>query len=129
MSSELNSRWPEIDGQVERAITDALLKTGDEMKFEFIGELNRSKSGRMYGTHRASAPGQSPATDTADLESSIEVVEETSARIAVQSNSKHAVPLEYGTIHMASRPLWTPVAERMAKQSGQNIATEIGRVK
>lgn len=45
----------------EPAINAYLVETGKAVKSKFIDELAGSKSGRMYGGHRASAPGEYPA--------------------------------------------------------------------
>ena len=53
-------------------------------------------AGRMYGTHRASAPGQPPAVDTGALIGSIHVEfpdEDTSLIVA---NTPYAAALEFG---------------------------------
>lgn len=63
------------------------------------------KSGRMYGDHRASAPGEAPASDTGRLVGSGDVFldpADLSARVNWSTN--YAKALELGTEKMEPRP-------------------------
>lgn len=79
-----------------------------------------SKSGRSYQkynptrTHRASAPGEAPATDTGNLVSNI-MVEDKGDSIEVQSNAEYSKFLEFGTSKMEARPFLFPAYE-MSRQ-------------
>lgn len=71
--------------------------------------LETPKSGRTYTrrgvSHRASAPGQPPASDTGQLVNSINtefIPSELTGIIHV--SAQHALYLEYGTATMAPRP-------------------------
>ena len=81
--------------------------------------LSGPKTGRMYGKHRASAPGQSPASDTGRLVQGI-VVEPADEPLAfdVKSLADYAGFLEYGTSRMAPRPYLEP----SAKEQADNVA-------
>ena len=76
------------------------------------------KSGRIYEkynprrTHRASAPGQAPASDTGNLVSQIRVREENKDLIKVESNALYSSFLEFGTSKMLARPFLFPATER-----------------
>jgi len=89
------------------------------------GEAKRSilsgdKSGRIYQrrtvTHRASAPGEAPASDTGRLANSITgtyVPSETSAVITAGGGIvKYARMLEFGTRLIAARPFLFPALEK-----------------
>lgn len=52
---------------------------------------------------RGSAPGEYPMTDIGDLVRSIRVTP-TISGADVRSSAQHAIPLEFGTRHMAPRP-------------------------
>ena len=73
-------------------------------------------TGRVYKrggvTHQASAPGQPPASDTGALSGSI-YTEPDAEGWVVGSRLAYAAYLEYGTRKMASRPVWTPEAEKI----------------
>lgn len=67
-----------------------------------------SHSGRKYGRHQASAPGETPAVDTGNLVNSIrsELVEstDTNATANVSTGVEYAAWLEFGTSKMKARP-------------------------
>lgn len=88
------------------------------------GEIRRiiqssPASGRVYKRgnvlHRASAPGEPPAIDTATLLNSIssEVTSQKPRRaVAITGpNTEYAAPLELGTSRMAARPYMRPAAD------------------
>ncbi len=82
--------------------------------------MQGTKSGRLYTrrsvTHRASAPGQPPASDTGRLANSINkyLVPNALEAIVVAGRGlvKYARMLEFGTINMAARPFFFPAAEK-----------------
>lgn len=71
--------------------------------------MAEEKSGRWYGDHHASAPGEAPAVDLGNLISSIQVIEVTSSRATVGTSVDYAEHLEFGTSQMAPRPFFRPV--------------------
>lgn len=84
--------------------------------------IDSPATGRQYGNHRASAPGQPPAPDTGDLVRSIEWRLDTSnwgwVTANVGSRLKYALFLEYGAAkgvrerpRGAVRKKWTPTGE------------------
>lgn len=82
--------------------------------------LDGQKSGRTYKRgnvlHRASAPGEAPASDTGRLANSInsEVIRGTLEAVVRAGNGvvKYARMLEFGTISIAARPFFQPAAEK-----------------
>lgn len=69
--------------------------------------LAQGGKGRQYGRHRASAPGDPPATDTGRLVTSIGnelATDEKGLHARVGTNVKYALFLELGTRRMAPRP-------------------------
>ncbi len=77
--------------------------------------LSGARSGRVYrrgkrGTilHRASAPGEPPATDTGNLVNSIYAKMTDQVTGEVGSTAKYAAVLELGGAHMAARPALRP---------------------
>lgn len=63
------------------------------------------KSGRMYGKHRASAPGEAPASDTGRLVGSGDVfLDPADLSARVNWSAAHAKSLEIGTEKMEPRP-------------------------
>ena len=71
-----------------------------------------SKSGRVYGRHQASAPGEAPATDTGRLIQSIQwQISNHGFTAEVGSTVFYAPLLEEGTDSMAARPWLRPAYE------------------
>ena len=80
-----------------------------------------AKSGVMYQMynprreHRASAPGQAPASDTGNLVSKIIVRQKSQDVTSVESNANYSAFLEYGTSKMQPRPFMLPAFEKSKK--------------
>ena len=89
------------------------------------------KSGRTYEkynprrTHRASAPGQSPASDTGNLVRNIRVVQENKDLIKVESNASYSQFLEFGTSKMLARPFLFPASERSRPKIAQAVFNRV----
>jgi hypothetical protein len=102
---ELARRLPEATGEV---VEDTIRNMETRIKVGMAGP----KSGRLYGPHQASAPGQMPAVDLGNLVANVnaEMVDATNGVVHTGSVD-YAVHLEYGTVNMAARPFMTPAAE------------------
>jgi hypothetical protein len=72
------------------------------------------KSGKVYGRHQSSAPGQYPASDTGRLAGGVRMVMPTEASMTGQvgTNVAYGPHLEFGTSKMAARPWLLPSFER-----------------
>lgn len=69
------------------------------------------KSGKIYGFHQASAPGEPPASRTGNLLNSFQIqVTETATMVTVSvgNTARYANFLEFGTRKMAARPFMRP---------------------
>jgi hypothetical protein len=82
----------DIEGAVKAAMADA-------------------KSGRVYGDHQASAPGEAPAIDTGAYANDVRAQPTGPARGIVGTNQEQAEVLEYGGADVAARPVWRPVVQ------------------
>ena len=89
------------------------------------------KSGRIYEkynprrTHRASAPGQSPASDTGNLVRNIIVRQVDIDNVAVESNATYSSFLEFGTSKMLARPFLFPATERSRPKITQAVFNRV----
>lgn len=141
--------------RIERATREVQLAVNTELKKALFAsakqvesEAKRSitsgqKTGRVYKrrsvTHRASAPGEAPASDTGRLVNSINSYLSTdglySFVIAGRGLVKYAAMLEFGTIKMAARPFMFPaleksrdwIRERLAKAVRTAASKSVGR--
>lgn len=102
-------------GQAVRAAAAGIL--GDAVKSIQRG----SKTGALYQKykprrkHRASAPGQAPASDTGRLAGSVQM-HKVGLQADVGSNLDYAEYLEHGTRQMAARPWLNPAFRRWRKK-------------
>jgi HK97 gp10 family phage protein len=87
-------------------------------------------SGKKQKYHRASAPGQPPATDTGILASSIESKRDGLSAI-VWTEKVYGKYLEFGTRDIEPRPWLTPAVEqnreRFIKVLGQSVVESIDK--
>tara|TARA_R100001224_G_scaffold66993_1_gene40388 strand:- start:439 stop:888 length:450 start_codon:yes stop_codon:yes gene_type:complete len=90
------------------------------------------KSGRVYQrynptrTHKASAPGEAPASDTGNLVRNIRVNQKSQDIVTVESRAHYSKFLEYGTSKMQARPFLFP-AYKMSQ--GKIMMATFNRVK
>lgn len=104
------NRFPEIAAKLPREAHDIVQETVLDIEGRVKAEMAGPKSGRWYGGHQASAPGEAPAVDTGTLINSVQTdVQGTEG--SVYTNQEVAPMLEYGTSRMAPRPFFTPAAE------------------
>lgn len=81
--------------------------------------LNTPKTGRLYGNHQASAPGEPPANLTGHLVASFKKVQSTTGSVVsvrVTNTAKYAMFLEFGTRKMAARPFMRPAYTNVKDQ-------------
>lgn len=94
------------DGAAENGLRAAL---GEYERIMKADVLNRVGSGREYGKHRASAPGEPPAKDLGNLSANTNAdptIREDGNDVVGQvvANSAYALPLHTGTERIAARP-------------------------
>lgn len=108
------------DGVIAKIATDAgeaglrgALGKGEQILKGDI--LNRPGSGKVYGKHQASAPGEPPALDTGQLSANTNA--DTTIRQEgddlvgrIVANADQAKALELGTERMAARPFLSLLA-------------------
>lgn len=107
-----HNRFAEIAARLPREAREVAAETAHEIEADAKQRMAEPKSGRMYGAHRASAPGEAPAMDTGALASSIQVAPERGSTYVVFTNQEYAAHLEFGTVKMAPRPFFGPAASR-----------------
>jgi HK97 gp10 family phage protein len=111
------SRFP---GAIDEASCDALEECGTGTVTEAVRLIETgSKSGRLYRrgggrVHQASAPGESPASDTGNLvKNIISELERNNKTVYVVANTIYAFWLEFGTRLMAARPFLNRAVEAL----------------
>lgn len=96
--------------------------------------LHDPKTGRMYGTHQSSAPGEAPANWSGELARSIYIDRKGSnqyvTRREVGASAPHATVLEFGGItdshnYIAPRPFVAPAYDLYYEDMITAVADEI----
>ena len=116
------SQLDKLEKDMEIPFQQIVKGGGQLIRTEAIKSIQTgAKSGVMYQMynprreHRASAPGQAPASDTGNLVSKI-VVRQKGANVTnVESNANYSAFLEYGTSKMDPRPFMLPAFEKSKK--------------
>lgn len=118
-----------LKNSMGRAVTLVRGTVVDSIKKGGSGEIYQKYNPRR--THRASAPGQPPASDLGVLASGITidvdvekgaVVGRIMAYAADGSGGNYAKHLEFGTNQMAARPFMQPALEKNSKKIRQILS-------
>ena len=124
------SQIPDVIKQLKQNAARLSLRTAYEGQADIWEDMGKGKSGRVYGSHQASAPGESPAIDTFAYGQSIKVISDSDGFATIGTDSELGPWLEYGTSKMAPRPHFAPAFAKMAESfkkgldelmRGQNI--------
>lgn len=125
---ELIAELREYEDEVGDALAVTINKYATDMERHIRTLISKPGSGRVYGKHRASAPGEPPATDTGDLISSIRSsIQPTEATIV--ADEKYAIWLEAGTSKMKPRPFFDPTVEKFAPTFAEDLQTLVDAIK
>jgi hypothetical protein len=107
---------PEYRARLQRNSAAAVQKAVSDIEAETKRRMSDSKTGRIYGNHQASAPGEAPAVDSGGLFNSIEGVMTAPLSGIVFTDKEYAPVLEFGGAKMEARPIFGPVAEEVGQQ-------------
>lgn len=127
---ELQAALGKLSKDAEKRVDAAVQATGLEVRGDIVKRIQRGPAtGRVYGNHQASAPGEAPATDTGRLVNSTVYKREGRISASVGSDLAYAAMLEFGTSKIDPRPAWIPALEdakpkyikRLEKALGESI--------
>jgi HK97 gp10 family phage protein len=127
---ELRKHFSNMDEAFNIAVGDAIEDTVLAIRNEVIDGIRQPGTGRTYEkynprrTHRASAPGQPPATDTGRLISSI-YFDLKPLTATVGSRLAYAYWLEFGTRKMKPRPIWMKTVNRESERLRERIISNL----
>lgn len=109
---------------------DVLGIVGTVLVNEIKLTLSQPGTGRVYGNHQASAPGEPPAVDTGQLRNSITAdtgQDEIGPYVDVGSSLEKAAYLEFGTSTIDPRPFMRPSVEVATPKMADELARGIVR--
>lgn len=112
---QLLSKLEQVEGASDTIVLETIMDlVTDTHTFAIAGIQGGPKSGRTYGNHTASAPGQYPASDTGRLAGSVrmELPQQGNVTGRVGTAVAYGPMLEFGTSRMAARPWLLPSFER-----------------
>ncbi len=122
----VQDKTPELFQKLQAGVERFVQKGAAYVKGQLQASMAEPKSGRLYGRHRASAPGQSPAVDSSNLTGSIAVIMQNSLEAKIGTPVEYALWLETGTSRMRARPLWDRTAKEVLPTLDAMLAKEIG---
>ena len=118
---------------VRRGALRGLTIAGNDVRNEILRRiLATTKTGRIYrrrsGEHRASAPGEAPASDTGTLVRGIAVtVNPQTLSVRINSGAAHSLYLEFGTPTIEPRPHLRVSLAAQQENIKLTVGREIGR--
>jgi len=111
------NRFPAIQADAERAAKQVVKRTTMAINAHAKNSMAQQKSGKTYGKHQASAPGEAPAVDMGLLMNSLSEEYEAGGLTGVAfTNVMYAEILEYGGKKMRPRPYYLPAAQAAKRQ-------------
>jgi len=115
---ELQAALRQFGVNMDREISQVVNATAQNVRTDAVKSIQRGpNTGRIYElttpsrSHRASAPGEAPATDTGRLASSVSVRASGTMTAYVFTPIEYGPHLEFGTQNMAARPWLFPAME------------------
>ena len=128
---EATKALEKVKEDLEKDMKEVLLGGGQLIRGEAVRSIQQgSKSGKTYKrynptrTHKASAPGEAPASDTGFLVSNIRVKDQKDL-VQVRSEASYSKFLEYGTSKMLARPFLFPAMEKSKPKIAQVILQKV----
>lgn len=113
---EIKSALVKLPIEVRAAADKALAEAASNIADDVVRSIQTGKrTGLMYGSHQASAPGEPPANKTGNLANSVSTVRLGATSHFVKVAAYYSGFLESGTYKMAPRPFIEPAIERGAK--------------
>ena len=121
-----------LEKDLEAPFRDVILGGAQLIRSEAVKSIMQGpKTGGIYEkynprrTHRASAPGQAPASDTGNLVSQIQVKSTNPDEVTVESGANYSKFLEFGTSKILPRPFLFPATERSRPKIQQAVFNKV----
>lgn len=121
------NRFPELARRLSEEVDRVVEASAKNIATIVTRGMAEPKSGRLYGSHRASAPGEMPAIDTGNL-AAIKTEKIRRGHWATYTEAEYAPHLEFGTSQMLPRPFFVPAAEEENPRFQANLRSLEGRL-
>lgn len=129
---ELNRKLEALENEPKTKLGAALMGGAFVLEGKIKISMGEQKSGRRYGKHIASAPGEAPAIDMGALVNSVasELLKEGDGKAEAQvfTNMEYAPHLEFGTAHIEARPFMRPAADKNETEISAAVARILNRL-
>ncbi|UOF83002.1 putative tail assembly protein [Caudoviricetes sp.] len=104
----LRNRLQKMTTQRRNAVRKAIKISAYELQGDIRKSILRDPhTGRIYGKHQASAPGETPASDTGNLARNIIVLSEKDGdAVYIVSRAPYSAALEFGSYHNRGGSAW-----------------------
>ena len=126
------SQLSRLNKELEKPFQEVVKGGGQLIRAEAVKSIQSGgKSGIVYEkynprrSHRSSAPGQAPASDTGNLVSKIRVKQKNPNTTQVESGADYSAFLEYGTSKMQPRPFLFPAFEKSRAKITQAVFNRV----
>ena len=126
------SQLSRLNKELEKPFQEVVKGGGQLIRAEAVKSIQSgAKSGIVYEkynprrSHRSSAPGQAPASDTGNLVSKIRVKQKNPNTTQVESGADYSAFLEYGTSKMQPRPFLFPAFEKSRAKITQAVFNRV----
>lgn len=128
----MSTNWDDlaVKAAVRAAASRGVRKGTEIVRREAVSlVVETPKTGRVYGNHQASAPGEPFASDTGQTLQSINTgFDESTLTGTVAASAENAARMEMGTEKMAPRSFMRPALENTRKEVVQTIKREVEKV-
>lgn len=122
----IRSNFDKLSRSARDGILGLVKETAEAVAQEYRDTVRGGgRSGRVYGGHQASAPGEPPATLTGELADSVETDFSGKGIGVVRVKHPASRILEFGGKRFAARPAMRPIMERRAQEYEQKAAAII----
>lgn len=133
--AQLEAALKKLGREGEAAVSRAVTATAIEVRGDIVKRYQRGPaSGIVYNksnptrTHRASAEGEAPATDTGRLAGATEYTSTGRFSAEVGNSVEYGPMLEFGTQNIKPRPAWVPAVEAAAPKYIKRLETALARI-
>jgi HK97 gp10 family phage protein len=112
-ATRITSNFDKLSDDIRRQMTGLIKDTCEQIAQEYKAAITTgTRSGRKYGKHVASAPGEPPADLSHELVQSVVCEYPSEEQGIVKVGAWFSRLLEFGTKKRAARPAMRPITER-----------------